>query len=103
MQYEAFMCVLRVFSSRICWRLFRAYLEGNHVRALIDTSVFLLLTAIVSPFVVASASVWLRNIQLGLFGFVLGVMGVYMNDYDAVSIHARVPGIQHRAHLSQFS
>lgn len=31
-----------------------------------------------------AASLWLRNIQLGLFGVVLGLGGMYINDYEKI-------------------
>jgi UDP-galactose transporter len=31
-----------------------------------------------------SASLWVRNIQLGLFGFIIGMAGVFVKDGDAV-------------------
>ena len=31
-----------------------------------------------------AASIWLRNIQLGLFGVILGLGGMYINDYEQI-------------------
>ncbi|XP_034392281.1 UDP-galactose translocator isoform X2 [Cyclopterus lumpus] len=33
----------------------------------------------------SSASVWMRNVQLGIFGTVLGMLGLWWNDGDAVA------------------
>ena len=33
-----------------------------------------------------SGSLWLRNIQLGLYGTVLGLIGVYVTDFEAVCL-----------------
>ncbi|XP_038127158.1 UDP-galactose translocator isoform X1 [Cyprinodon tularosa] len=35
----------------------------------------------------SSASVWMRNVQLGIFGTVLGLLGLWWNDGPAVSEH----------------
>lgn len=35
----------------------------------------------------SAGSLWLRNIQLGLFGFVFGLVGCYTNDGDAIASH----------------
>jgi len=40
-------------------------------------------------------TIWLRNIQLGLFGFILGLVGMFMNDGESVMKHGIMFGYNH--------